>query len=556
MVPGLALLGGVVLLALPAATLLAATAGFALGLPVSALALAVGAAAASAVAWGARARAGGLRRAAALFVLCAAFALATLPVALLRYDTSWDGQTYHQQAVIALARGWNPFAAPLAPGDFTFARWDNAMAKGTWVVEAALYRLTGRLEAAKGVHLVVAAGSFLCALAALVAVPGLGKRAALACAALAALNPVTLTQASTFYVDGHLASAILAFAACAFLAIERRDHLALLGMLTATVLLATAKLSGAFYAAVLWALACAAALARAGMGRALRLGAAGAAALALAVLGPGWNPYVTNTVRHGHPFYPMAGPRGYPVVAGSRPPEFERMNRAERLLRSTFAATSNDIAAGARLKVPFTLVGTEAPLSGACDLRLGGFGPFFGGALLLSLGALAFATRRGAAAAGLVGAGLLATVLSTGEGWWARLAPQFWLVPVTLALAPLASPARRGARLAGALALAALLGDAALVAVNNVNRGGSVQRELRRQLAALAAGPQPVDVRFSSFEAIGVRLGEAGIRFRAVDELPCAAPVYLAGTRGVETGVLLCMPAGSAEAPRPPRGAP
>ncbi len=538
---GMALLAGVALLVLPAATLLCATAGFAVGHPVPALALAGGSVAAVAVVLGAPARVNGARRVAVL-AACAAFVLAASCLAPLRYDTSWDGQTYHQQAVIALAGGWNPLAAPLDGSAFTSAGYVNNMAKGAWVAEASVYRVTGHIETAKVLHLVLGAAALLCAMAALLALPGLGRWAALGCAAVATVNPVALTQAFTFYIDGGIASAITAFVACAYLAVERRDRLAALGLAAATVHLVNAKLTGLPYAVSLWALTGVVALARGGAGRALPLGAAGALALLVAVLGPGWNPYATNTIRHGHPFYPVAGQHAQDIVRTSRPEAFAAMNRFERLTRATFSSSSNFIQYGARLKLPFAVVDDEREQCGKCDVRMGGFGPQFSGALILSVLALSFARRGGAVRATLFAAGLLATVLVTAEGWWARFAPQLWLVPIVLALAPLASPGRRGARLAGALVLATMAADVALVALSDMEREVPVQHQLRRQLRELAALPGPVDAHFDSFEAAEVRLSEAGVRWRAVTALPCSRPTRLWGSHGAE----LCLPSGDA----------
>jgi hypothetical protein len=74
----------------------------------------------------------------------------------------------------------------------------------------------------------------------------------------------------------------------------------------------------------------------------------------------------------------------------------------------------------------------------------------------------------------------------------------------------------------------------ALVAVNHLHRDGRTQRALRQQLAALAAAPDIVEIRLSKFEAVGVRLSEAGIRWKPVAKLSCAAPRPLVGSFLVE----------------------
>jgi hypothetical protein len=528
----LAVLASAAMFAVPAGTLLSASAGFALGHPVSALDLAAGGVLAAAVAllgarWGGE---GAARRAVLALTAVAVVSSAALWIAPLRFDITWDGQAYHQQAVVALARGWNPLGPPLTEADLFSYGNVNYQSKGAWVVEAAVYRFTGRLETAKALQLLALAGAFLAVLGALREVVGLARAAALGVAAVVALNPVALSQVFTFYVDGVVASSLAAFAALALLAVLRRDRLALLGLTLVTLLLVNAKLTGLAYAALLWTAAAVAAALVAGAKRALAVGAAGAIVLLVAVLGPGWNPYLTNTIREGHPFYPAAGPRAQDIARNSRPESFGRMNRLERLARSTFAVTSNEIERGARLKVPFVVLDEEGGACGSCDIRLAGLGPLFSGALVLGAAAMWLAQRRAALAGGLLATALLGTALVTAEGWWARFAPQLWLVPVALAVPALAAPGRRGARVMGTLVLLVLAADAALVGVNSLNRSRRVERALRLQLAELARTRAPVEVRLHEFEAAGVRLSEAGVRWRAVPELHCTAPVPLAGS--------------------------
>ncbi|HEX9288833.1 MAG TPA: hypothetical protein VF904_04840 [Anaeromyxobacteraceae bacterium] len=90
--------------------------------------------------------------------------------------------------------------APLADGERAH--------KGCWIAAAAVYGLTGRVQSSKLFHLVLAADAFAAALSALVAVPRLGRAAAVACAALAALDTIAVVQLFTVYVDGQIASAI------------------------------------------------------------------------------------------------------------------------------------------------------------------------------------------------------------------------------------------------------------------------------------------------------------------------------------------------------------
>ena len=522
------------LMAFPAGVQASAVAGFALGRALSAWDLLAGLVASALVSAG-----GARRRGAATLLGCLAVLAAATAAAPLRYDTSYDGQSYHQQAVIALARGWNPVRSARAPATFETAPFVTHMAKGAWVVEAAVYRLTHRLETGKMLHLVLATAALLAVWAALRATPGLPPMAAAAAALLAAVTPVVAVQAFTFYVDGLVASSFTVLLALgALVAARGATWPRRAGMAAATLVLVNAKLTGVPYAALLWLAAALAAGALRGGRAGLHVATAGAVALVAALL-VGYSPYVTNTVLEGHPFHPAAGPRSHDLVRDSRPPSFARMGRAERLARSLLAVSSPDASRDAQLKVPFTIVGDEATKFHAPDVRLGGFGPLFSGALLAAAGAVLLASRRTAVRAVAVSVALLATVLVTAEGWWARFAPQLWLLPLALALAPLACPRRRAARWAGTLVLVVLAADAGLVIANNASRNRGLQREVRQQLARLAAAPEPVPVWLGFNEAASVRLDEAGVRWRAVARLPCAAPEPLAGTVSAQ----VCPPA-------------
>ena len=84
----------------------------------------------------------------------AAVGAAALAGAALFHDVSWDGQVYHQPAVLALAGGWNPLHdGPLSLAERPDNLWINHYPKAAWVAQAILLRLTGSLEAAKGLQL-------------------------------------------------------------------------------------------------------------------------------------------------------------------------------------------------------------------------------------------------------------------------------------------------------------------------------------------------------------------------------------------------------------------
>jgi hypothetical protein len=512
----------------PSAVLVLAGVGFALRRPVAGwYGVVGGAGSAVALLVACRSSREELRAALAALLLATLIASASLVLAGRWYDTSYDGLAYHDTGVVDIARGWNPWRSPTPPTPGPLAYQREHFPKGPWAIEAVLMRLAGRLEPAKALNLWLAAAA---GLAAFVALRVVGLRRALAgpIAACLALNPVATCQSLSFCVDGQVASAFTALLAFGLLALARGEGLAWAGAAASTQLLANAKLTGGPYALILWiALVLAALLRRDGM-RTRIAGAVGAAACALALLFTGYNPYVTNTLRAGHPLYPAAGPYAIDFVAHSRPPGFGEMNRFERLGRSLFSASSTEAPDGRpRLKLPFTVVGDEATKFHDPEVKVSGFGPFFGGALVLSVVAFLLARgQQGTLAAGLCGATLLGTVLLTAEGWWARIAPQLWLVPFVLALPALVSPGRRRSRAVGMGVLLALLADVAVVGANYVSRNRQKQARIRQELADLRRSVDPVPVYFGIQPAVGERLTQGGVRWREVhDSSGCGAPM-------------------------------
>ena len=117
------------------------------------------------------------------------------------YDISYDGQVYHQEAVIQLANHWNPFQQYLLKEQSQSAMLLNHYAKGPWVYEAALYTVTGQIEQSKAFNFLVMTASFLLTFSTLKSSKWSTKQSSLF-SLLLALNPVSIYQALSFYIDG------------------------------------------------------------------------------------------------------------------------------------------------------------------------------------------------------------------------------------------------------------------------------------------------------------------------------------------------------------------
>jgi hypothetical protein len=446
------------------------------------------------------------------------------------YDFSSDGQTYHTAGLVELTKGWNPLRdAPLPNVDLTL----NVYSKGPWIVAATLYQLTGNLEAAKTFNLIALAAAFLMALATLGAITPLNRFLTIALAGVWAINPISTTQASSLYVDGQLASLLSILLCLGLLAFHSLDPILLIAS-GATVILATnIKLSATVYvlliavAMVAWRL-----LVKRQRGQHLAL--LFLASYAIGVFGVGFNPYVTNTLRYGSPIYPTHDWTTFLVVTRNTPDNLVGKNTVHKLALSLFArsALRTDIAES---KLPFTLAASELATFESGETRVAGFGPLFSGvmvtssALFLLIVGYSGVHRRWEwdwlFMTGVVGL----TVLANPEAWWARYAPQLWLVPLFIIVVGALSEARwiRWVSYATILVMAA---DCLLVTGVYVNAQYRKTARLRQQLAEIVAAPPPTTVYFSNFVATRVRFEERGVHYIAVGTLPCREFITLVGS--------------------------
>jgi len=454
-----------------------------------------------------------------LVAICAGSAI----MSLLVYDQTYDGQLYHQETVIQLARGWNPLRGDLdvraVPSDEARPHI-NGLARGAEVAAAAVYVWSDSIELGKLCNAMLIAAAFFAALAALLSFEAISIARAILISLILALNPVSICQTFSFYVDGQLAALLLCLSA--FLALFIRTgqrRYATMAMMTVAMLLSVKSTAAAFApiyvaAALLW-LMC-----QRQRGRALDALLAGVAGAVIGIF-ISLSPYMTNTLRHGHPLYPFRGPQSFGYDwRRTRPADFNEMNRFERLFRSIASMPDDDYAGGhfapSRLTAPmFFWPPRRLGWFAYPDVRVGGFGPFFSGALVLGVVAIALTRRREAVAAVALVVAVLLSVVIHPECWWARFCPQLYAMPTVLVIAATISPSKAAGRAALAATVVLWL-NALFVAGSYIVAQVHWNGALRRQLAELRGSPRPILIDFSDFRSHRVRLSEAGVKFLEV----------------------------------------
>jgi hypothetical protein len=457
-----------------------------------------------------------------------------LAISAFYFDLSYDGQWYHQLGVYTIAQDWNPLTEPMrdfTPQLHTSVRY---FAKGPWYVAVAIYETTGCFEAGKCSTVLSWATMGLAVFAASLDW-GLRRRFAAAIALVVVLNPVVMSELTSYMVDGILVASLTTVVAALFSSMLRPQRAVIWVGVMATILCINAKFTGAVYLVFIFAAGAIWCLLRRrewvfAYCRWVFL------ALYLGAVVFGYNPYVTNTIYRHQPFYPILGSRDFPVNISARGDVNERwetpknMAGRSRLVHFGYAifgrpgnqpypsATDGKPELNARLMWPFAA--SLADLHAYCyqETRVAGFGPFFSGALLLSLGLAAWLlvqSKSSRLALMMAALTIVGSLLVSVDLWWPRLGPQLWLLPILPAIFVFwDARSSRATGVAWSLMLL-LLVNAGIVAGVHLTWETKASLRLRQQLTELRESGKEIEICFNKFARSGEeRLKSWGIPYQ------------------------------------------
>lgn len=470
------------------------------------------------------------------------------------YDLSWDGQWYHQPAIYHLFEGWNPLTVPLGEFPEHNAQWIRHYAKGPWYGAVAMKAMTGCHEAGKFATWVALAAVWLSVTAAALDM-GLRRGRAFALGIVAALNPVAVSEVLSFLVDGLMVCYLTCYTAALLTWIRRgRNPLVLCVVMAAGICSINSKFTGLIFLCFIAAGAGCYGLIKARR----RLGpliGCHLAVLALGVAVWGYNPYITNTIHRGQPFYPMLGSHDYPSLAAQgndpleqyeTPPNMRGQPRLLRLAyavfgRPSFAPYNNQ--REAEFMLPFAAHPRDLDVYRFHDTRIAGFGPWFSGILVLSLllaGWVLVTVPSGRIFLVIGYLVVVASLLLSKHLWWARFGPQLWWLPLLpMAVVFMAAGNRHQIRLAWAL-MGLLLINTLMVATVRMHWEVKSTRKLQHQLAELREAGRPIEISMGYFsDSVAPRLRDWGIEFEEVYYIwPAESTELMSVARGNPGAVL------------------
>ena len=251
-------------------------------------------------------------------------------------DVSYDGQSYHQTAIIELRNGWNPLKKTLDSEELgTLSRWLNHYPKGPWINSVGLYEIFGDIEPAKMLNLIYAFASFLILLSLFLELR-ISWLYRVSIPLIITFNPVVLYQSMSFYVDGQLYSFLVILCALLWLHHVHKDWVYLMLFFSTVAVLVNIKFTAVVYSIIAISVAILLLLFENDIHRSKRVFLVSISAFFLGIFLVGFNPYVKNTINHGNPFYPLAGEKSISIRNGNIPENYFEMNSFLTFIHSIF----------------------------------------------------------------------------------------------------------------------------------------------------------------------------------------------------------------------------
>jgi len=472
------------------------------------------------------------------------------------YDISYDGQMYHQEAIIQLKEGWNPLydggleerhkeigpVSKMSAVNISPNFWINHYTKGSYFFASSVYDFTNNLEQSKVGSLLLLVAAFLLTTSLLLRIK-IPNFWAITLSLLISLNPIVTNQLLTFYIDGQLGSLVQILLVLFISTFLKNEIIRNIGITFTLILLVNIKFTALVYSVILCMVPVIMTLYKlvfVDINRNLKsicltiikqryifsiiIG------ISLGVVLVGASSYITNLIQHQHPFYPLAGEGKVDIMSHTTPEELKDANRIESLYLSLFSQTSNSLSDGLMSKLPLSIKGSELETLWAMDIRIGGFGPLFGLIIICTMVGFIlwrndFKTHFGKMAL-IISTIIFLSAIVNPEVWWARYVPQLWIMPIIFLITFIKHHINR-VKSVFVLFVSLIIGiNSFLIQKENITMINELNQSLSLQFSTLKEYSQTHDVfiDFDKFQSNRKRFNERGIDYIERDKKFCETP--------------------------------
>lgn len=339
------------------------------------------------------------------------------------HETTYDGSYYHGNAIVEMLNGWNPFYEANNYEQTGVTIWADYYPKATWIFSAVMIKLFNHLSSGMIINTLVSIIT-ACYIFLFLSERKINKIFCFIIAMAMFLNPITIEQMHTYYVDALLGNLVTLLLMMGIEIMEQYDWRKNVLILLVSVIMINIKFTGFGFAGIINLFIWIYFLIK-DRRNALNYMYFGIAMVLIAVLVIGFSPYLINILNLRHIFYPIAGKNAQDVVTYLIPTELIGKNPIYKLIYSIFLGTD----------IKGNLMDFSETAYLLYDERIGAFGNMFGKLVVLSglvyLGSFIYVLKKKIAISLpylLAFLGLTISILANYQNiWWFRYAPQIWL---------------------------------------------------------------------------------------------------------------------------------
>lgn len=392
-----------------------------------------------------------------------AFIIVVISTKLMAYtmDFTVDGNSYHKAAVGSIKNGWNPIYEehydyilennPDIANSKT-SLWVDHYPKATWNFAASMYSVTDSIETGK-VLVFLLMISLVCFTFTYLYDRHLKFFQSGIIAILISISPIVLSQMFSYYVDGIMGLTIYLIILSLVMITDRKfsfinDRIKWVLLLMSTNICMNIKFTGVFFAGIFCILFYLYWLYKSRKeenfkSTFINLTIRFSIIVIIGIGIIGFSTYIQNTVDHNNPLYPLFGEGKVDIITTMQPQSFAEKNRFVKLFESMFSKSENVTYYSGdepTLKIPFSIIQGEKNDISIPDLRIGGYGVLFSGIFIVSIiiviCSLIVIIKKNRFEDSsiqyilLILFGIIITTIALEESWWARYAPQLYLVPI------------------------------------------------------------------------------------------------------------------------------
>ena len=341
-------------------------------------------------------------------------------------DLTFDGQAYHQESVIQMSNQWNPLYENINESN-NQSLWVNHYARAYEIIGALFFSIFNSIKVTKAINLIFIFVVFFytkkCASSF-----SFTNSKSIKVALLVTFNPILITQLTTNLIDGFLYGVSI-ITICSFLLIKRNKNYTI-DFILGLLLLINIKFTGLVFGVFIYGIL---SIYSFNQGKKFNKIFKESLILLFLVLPFVVTPYLKNMNQNGHPFYPLMGKEKVDFVEDYVPDVLLPYSNVKRIVVSSFLSIGNR--ADARFKIPFTFTRNELQKLRNGGARVGDFGPWWGGILIISIifylyNIFRYRKKFKISIFEISIFTIILLMFLNKAGWWLRYTPYFWLIPL------------------------------------------------------------------------------------------------------------------------------